>query len=107
MKLLLAICLGLMACTPVPQPEECKHKEEIRLPVEEVTPAPTSTNPFEHLTSPPIAATLPFVTPKMEYIGEFKLNDNANFHIWRDTANHVTCYFTDFTNAATLMSCVR
>ena len=89
-KLLLILCLSLLACEekkaapPPPPPAPCPEPVVI----------PTSTNPFEKPPPPPPAPVHEaFKPPQWVQAGEFKMNDSWSIWTWRDAANHNTCYF--------------
>lgn len=74
-------------------------------------PKPMAENPFIHEPpKPPPAPAAPLgnqtLQPRMRFIGTAKMNDCYAVNLWRDDANHVTCYFSDC-ESIHLLSCVR
>lgn len=107
-KVILAICLSLIACGH--KDEEDKPKvHQAPPPPPPPAPIPTSTNPFDK--PPPAPAHPPFQTPHWVQVGEFKMNDNWSIWTWRDDANHNVCYFYNVVvNGAVVghgVSCVK
>jgi hypothetical protein len=108
-KIILAICLSLIACTPkeeVEKPSPKIHQEEAP-----PLPPPPPVNPFARPAPLPVHEA--FKTPHWEQQGDgFKMNKEWTIWTWRDTANHNTCnFYTIINEGGTLIghgvSCVK
>jgi hypothetical protein len=93
-KVLLSICLLLVACTPAPEEKKVVVKKQETEWVATPPPAPAP-NPFEKAPAAPPAPVHEVVQQSHwdPVGGEFKLNDSWSVFTWQDTPNHNICYF--------------
>lgn len=105
-----AMVLAVAACD---KPEEQKPApQQVQQPLPPPpAPKPYADNPFIHEAPKPPAPPAPPIgnqsfPPQPQFIGDAKMNDCWHMNIWRDNANHVSCYFAECENVH-IMSCVR
>ena len=99
-RLLLILCVLIVGCSSSSDEQQVVHKHKD--PVWEAPPAPPAPPP----PAPGAPVGYQTLPAQLKFIGSYKMNDCWSVNLWRDDANHVTCYFSECENVH-LMSCVK